>query len=72
MAVRACSHEHRTVNYPGVMMPWAKVTSRYHDDLLLQCKVAPDQLHCPGASLFLSDHYKLPLVFAQIVTGIQF
>ena len=68
--LRACSHEPGTVNYPG-----ASVTSRSHDDLLSRGNVAPGQLHCPGLSSSLSDHYEfilIPLVFTQIVTENEF
>ena len=37
--------------------------------------VAPGQLHCPGVSSSLSDHYEfilIPLVFTQIVTENEF
>ena len=71
-AFRASSHEPGTVNYPG-----ASVTSRPwpYDDLLFRGNVAPDQLHCLGASSSSSDHYKfigIALVFTQIVTENEF
>ena len=43
--------------------PGARVTSRSHDDLLSRGNVAPGQLHCPGASWRLSDHYEMIFSF---------
>ena len=75
---RACSHEPGTVNYPGVMIVPGQALPRVH--MMICCPgatlprvnfIAPGQLHCPGVSSSLSDHYEfilIPLLFTQIVT----
>ena len=69
--IRACSHELPRGDY----CPGASVASRSHDDLLSRGNVAQGQLHCPGVSSSLYDHYEfilIPLVFTQIVTENEF
>ena len=52
---------------PGQALPRVHMMICSHDDL--------GQLHCPGVSSSLSDHYEfilIPLVFTQIVTENEF
>ena len=46
-SLRTCSHEPRTVNYPGVMIAPGQALPRVH---MMIC--------CPGASSSSSDHYE--------------
>ena len=66
LSLRACSHEPRTVNFPGVMIAPGQALPRVH--MMICCPgamlprvnfIAPGQLHCPGASSSSSDHYEL-------------